>query len=234
MIRKSFFNLALAGFAAAAVFVSCGGDSGTTPNPQASPSAQPTPTPTPTAQPTATPSPAAATNCPPPRGEEDHSGPVVRYAIAPRSQFTNDQPADMRIRALPGWDEVWCLDKDATEHRIDFNSNQRNAAGFECCWENNPTWEILQDAGMVSSANTVANTNDFNYRIRIRPEGRTGTIRVQATLDGNRSYPFQSNTGYRQEAFRIVVMSRNEMDRDCKCIYEGNGIYRGEGCIKGQ
>jgi hypothetical protein len=230
MNRRTFSSPLLSAVTALAVFVSCGGDSGTTPTVNPTPVATPTPAPTPTPTPAtiASPSPAAATKCPP-SGEP---GPVARYAISPRAQVTDDRQVDMMVRARPNWDEVWCIDRNK-EHRLDFNSNQRNAAGRECCWEGEPQWQVVQDSNdMVVSGNTIAGSNSFNYRLRLSPRGRSGVVLLQATLDGKSSYPWQSNSGYSQGPLAIVAMSAEDITRECKCIFRGNGIYEGVGCTK--
>jgi hypothetical protein len=109
-------------FVVALVVGVAGCGSGSNPNtpppvPSTTIAAQPSPTPTP--QPTPTPTPAALT-C------DFEPGPVTRMAISPREQRTDGAQVSIRVRALPGFDEVWCLDKDKS-HRIDFNANQRNA-----------------------------------------------------------------------------------------------------------
>lgn len=225
MIRKPFSNAILAAATAAAIFVSCGGDSGTTPTPQASPSTQPTAPPTTT--PAASPSPSA-----PPASQSCTlaPGPVAKYAIAPRAQQSNEVTTDIRVRARPGFDEVWCIDR-AKEHRLDFNSAQKNADGRECCWQNDPVWTVSDPGGFVTSTGT-ANGNVFNFRLRVDPKGQSGTILVQASIDGVRSYPWQSNSGYKVEPLAIMAMSASDIAKDCKCIFRGNGIYEGEGCTK--
>jgi hypothetical protein len=55
---------------------------------------------------------------------------------------------------------------------------------------------------------------------------------VEAEIDGVVSYPWQSGRGYRREPLQIVSMSKNEIDRDCQCIFRGNGIYEGDRCPK--
>lgn len=158
-------------------------------------------------------------------------GPVVRYAISPREQRADGDVTDMRVRARPGFDEVWCIDKDK-EHRLDFNSNQRNSQGRECCWTNDPSWDFEDPDRLVQSGAVIANTNGFNYRMRINPRGARGTVSVEAEIDGIPSQPWQSGSGYRVEPFRIVSMSKNEIERDCLCIFKGNGIYEGDRCSK--
>ena len=157
---------------------------------------------------------------------------MVRYAISPREQREDGAQTDgMRVRARPGFDEVWCVDKDK-EHRLDFNSNQRNADGKESCWVDDPEWKIGDPDRVVDQAAPVPNTNSFNYRLRMNTRGARVTVEVQATLDGNDSFPWQSGSGYQKGPLRVVSMSANEISRDCKCIFRGNGIYEGDGCTK--
>lgn len=159
------------------------------------------------------------------------AGPVTRYAISPREQRADNAVTDIRVRARPGFDEVWCIDKDQ-EHRLDFNSNQRNAQGRECCWIDDPAWDFEDPDRMVQSAAVIANTRNFNYRMRINPRGARGTVLVQAEIDGIKSHDWQSGSGYNIQPFRVVSMSKNEIERDCQCIYRGNGIYEGDRCNK--
>jgi hypothetical protein len=158
-------------------------------------------------------------------------GPVTRYAITPREQRADGDVVDLRVRARPNFEEVWCLDKDK-EHRLDFNSNQRNAAGREACWVDDPVWHYEDADRFVDLAQPIPNTNGFNYRMRINSRGARGTVFVEAEIDGVLSYPWQSGTGYRREPLQIVAMSKNEIDRDCLCIFRGNGIYEGDRCPK--
>jgi hypothetical protein len=159
------------------------------------------------------------------------AGPVTRYAITPREQRADGEVTDVRVRARPGFDEVWCIDKDK-EHRLDFNSNQRNAQGQECCWVDDPSWDFEDPDRMVQSGAVIANTRGFNYRMRVNPRGARGTVEVQATIDGIASHEWQSNSGYSRRPLRIISMSRNEIERDCQCIFRGNGIYEGDRCPK--
>src|SRR5687768_18433524 len=102
-----------------------GGRSPTTPEP--SPASTPPPAPAPT------PTPNTSCGLAP--------GPVVRYAVRPREHRENNRKVEMLVRARPGWDEVWCIDKDSA-HQLDFDSNQRNADRRECCWVYDPQWTI--------------------------------------------------------------------------------------------
>ena len=158
-------------------------------------------------------------------------GPVVRYAITPREQRADGEIVDMKVRARPGFDEVWCVDKDK-EHRLDFNSNQRNAAGRESCWVDDPSWRFQDPERFVQTGQVIPNTNSFNYRIRMNPRGARGEVAVEAEIDGVVSYPWQSGSGYAREPLRIVAMSKNEIERDCLCVFRGNGIYEGDRCPK--
>ena len=158
-------------------------------------------------------------------------GPIVRYAITPREQRADGEVVDLRVRAKANFEEVWCLDKDK-EHRLDFNSNQRNAAGREACWVDDPVWRYEDADRFVDQAQAIPNTNGFNYRMRINSHGARGTVFVEAEIDGVLSYPWQSGSGYRREPLQIVTMSKNEIDRDCLCIFRGNGIYEGDRCPK--
>jgi hypothetical protein len=158
-------------------------------------------------------------------------GPVTRYAITPREQRADGEVTDVRVRARAGFDEVWCIDKDK-EHRLDFNSNQRNAQGRESCWIDDPSWDFEDPDRMVQSGAVIANTRGFNYRMRINPRGTRGTVYVQAEIDGIKSHDWQSGSGYSVQPLRIVSMSRNEIERDCLCIFRGNGIYEGDRCSK--
>ena len=227
-MRKSFSNAVLAAVCAVAVLINCGGDSGSNPTPQPSPTAQPTPTPTPTPAPTPTPTPGpvGSSNCPP-SGEP---GPVAKYAISPRAAQADGVNTDIRVRARPNFDEVWCIDR-TKEHRLDFNSTQKNADNRECCWQNDPTWEIVADDNRMVTATGTANGNIFNFRVRINPKGQNGVVLVQATLDGVKSHPWQAGSGYRQEPLAIVAVAPADL-ADCKCIFRGNGIYEGVGCTK--
>ena len=74
--------------------------------------------------------------------------------------------------------------------------------------------------------------DNFIWRYNIDPRGRTGTIAIEAQLDGLTSYPWQSGSGYRREPLRIVAMGAGEMARECLCIYHGNGQYEGARCSK--
>ena len=214
---------------------SCGGSNPTTPPPVAQ--ATPTPTPSATASPsvpTPTPTPTAAARCdnlqPLPGEEKLQPGPVTRVAVSPRQQVSDNQNLDILVRARPGFDEVWCVDKDK-EHRLDFNLNQRNDNGKECCWLGFPEWKV-DDPGRVVDSAAVRDDFGFIYRLRINTHGERVTVGLSARLDGVDSAPWQSGSGYEKGPLQIVAMGANEITRDCKCIYKGNGIYEGVGCTK--
>jgi hypothetical protein len=211
--------------AGALLLPACGGDSPTTPPSPAPPSPTPAvPSPTPNPTPTATPTP-TVDKC---AGLQ--AGPVTRLAISPRAHQQDGTDVDIRVRARPGFDEVWCVDKDR-EHRLDFNLNQRNEGGRECCWVNDPSWS-LDDPGDLAGGESVRDQYGFIYRIRMAPGGARGTVGITAELDDVNSHPWQSNSGYSIGPLNIVAMSAAEIQRDCKCIFRGNGQYEGDGCNK--
>jgi hypothetical protein len=204
---------------------SCGGDSPTVPvTPPASPSPVIT---TPT---TTTPPPPPSTPPTVDRCASLQPGPVTRLAISPRAQQQDGNDVPIRVRARPGFDEVWCLDKDR-EHRLDFNLNQRNANGRECCWTDDPDWS-LDDPSDMAGGESVRDQYGFIYRIRVAPGGARGTVGISAELDDVVSAPWQSNSGYQIGPLNMVSMSAAEIQRDCKCIFLGNGQYEGDGCNK--
>jgi hypothetical protein len=208
------------------IFAACGGNTPNTPPPPPSTTVAPAPTTTTTTT-TTMPSETVESRC-----ANLQPGPVERYAIAPREQRENGVKSDaMRVRARPGFDEVWCVDKDK-EQRLDFNSNQRNAAGKECCWTDDPEWAVEDPEKVVEAAAPIPNTSNFNFRVRINTHGQRATVGIQAKLDGKASFPWQSGSGYKQGPLYIVAMSQNEINRDCKCYFKGNGIYEGDGCTK--
>jgi hypothetical protein len=202
----------------------CGGDNSVTPPPPTTTTtiaAQPSPSPTPTA----TPTPPVAQEC------TLAPGPVTRLAISPRELRTDGATADVWVRARSGWDEVVCLDNTKT-HRLDFNANQRNADGRESCYEGDVAWRVVEDGDGMISDQSSRHEDGFIWRYNIDPRGRNGSIDIEAQLDGVLSHPWQSGSGYRREPLRIVAMSRNEMERDCNCIFRGNGVYEGARCPK--
>jgi hypothetical protein len=209
---------------AALVGSSCGGDGPTVIPSPAPPTTtlptQPSPSPAPSASP-------VAQNC------TFAPGPVARFAIAPR-QLQTDGPnlVPMFVRARANWDEVICLDKDKT-HRLDFNANQRNADGQECCYEGDANWRVVEDSsGMIVNHQSFNHPDNMVYRFTIDPRGRADSFAVEAELDGVLSHPWQSGSGYRREPFRVVTMSANDIARECLCIYRGNGVYEGARCSK--
>lgn len=223
------FRPSPAAVAALLVVSGCGGST-------TAPRVDPTPTPTTSS----TVNPVTTVSTPPSSTIEDPNaskcgnlqpGPVARYAISPREQRTGGAQVDIRVRAKPGFDEVWCIDKDQ-EHRLDFNSNQRNAQGRECCWINDPSWSYEDPDSIAQEGQSLAGTNHFNFRLRVNPRGKRGTIYVQAEIDGIQSYEWQSSSGYQKQPLRVVSMSKNEIERDCQCIFRGNGIYEGDRCPK--
>jgi len=72
----------------------------------------------------------------------------------------------------------------------------------------------------------------FVYRVRIDPQGARNTVGLRANLDNVNSFPWQSGSGYEQGPLQMVTMSAAEIQRDCKCIFLGNGQYEGAGCSK--
>ena len=202
----------------------CGSGTPTTvPPPVPTTTLAPAPSPTPTPQPS--PSPTAGTQtC------NLEPGPVVRFAIAPREQRTDGAQADIRVRVEPGFDEAWCLDK-AKSHSIDFNANQRNAAGRECCYKGQVVWKV-EDPRKIVVGQSTRDTDGFIYRLNVEPGGVGTSFTVAAELDGIQSHPWQSGSGYRLEPLRIVTMSQSEMAKECTCIFKGNAIYEGTGCPK--
>jgi hypothetical protein len=208
-----------------ALWSSCGGGS---------PTAVPPPAPspvitTPITTPTTTTLPPVS-GPPPDRCANFQAGPVARLAISPRTHQENGEIVPIRVRARPGFDEVWCLDKDK-DHRLDFNLNQRNANGRECCWVNDPSWD-LDDPNNFAGGESVRDDFGFVYRIRVNTEGARGTVGINATLDGINSAPWQSNSGYSIGPLNMVAMSAAEIQRDCNCIFLGNGQYQGDRCNK--
>jgi hypothetical protein len=215
-----------AAVAALLVVSGCGGSTTTPPV-----VATPTP-PTSTVAPVTSPPPSSTIEGPSAsKCDNLQPGPVTRYAISPREQRTNGAIVDIRVRAKPGFDEVWCIDKDQ-EHRLDFNSNQRNASGRECCWIDDPSWAFEDPDSIAQEGQSLAGTNHFNFRLRTDPRGKRGTVYVQAQIDGIKSYEWQSGSGYQIQPLRVVSMSKNEIERDCLCVFRGNGIYEGDRCPK--
>lgn len=198
----------------------CGSGSPTTVPPPTTTLA-PLPSPTPTPQPSPSPT-AAAQAC------ELEPGPVVRLAIAPREQRTDGDSVDIRVRVLPNYDEVWCLDQNKS-HRIDFNANQRNAGGRECCYQGDATWTV-DDPRQLVVASSSRHPDAMIYRFNVEPRGVGTSFSISAELDGIKSHPWQSGSAYRLEPLRVVTMSPSQIARECTCIYRGNGIYEGAAC----
>jgi hypothetical protein len=210
--------------AAALLGEGCGGGGGSPVAPAPTPTPAPVPTPTPTPAPT--PSPDAAARC-----AGLASGPVTRIAVSPRQLVTDGVNSDMMVRVRPGFDEVWCVDKDK-EHRLDFNLNQRNANGQACCWENTPEWNVSDPSNLQSGSGSTRDDNGFIYRIRIASGGRKGTVGISAKLDGVDSHPWQSLSGYTIGTLDVVAMEASDIAKDCQCTYKGNGQYEGAKCPK--
>jgi hypothetical protein len=201
----------------ALILAGCGGGgSPITPVPSAAPTPRATPTPAPT------PTPNTTCGLAP--------GPVVRYAVRPREDKQDNRKVDMRVRARPGFDEVWCIDKDGS-HQLDLDSNQRNEENRECCWVYDPQWTITDPNALVTGQEMLFD-NPFLRRLFVEPKGREGVVRVRATLDGVNSRPWQTFSGYAEGPLIIVSMSRAEIERDCNCIFLGNGRYAGTSCPK--
>jgi len=101
-------------------------------------------------------------------------GPVTRYNIKLHSVRKPDgteleepfpQDTQGRYRVNPG-------------DFIVFDSTQKNAAGEECQWLNDPVWKV-DDPGNVMDRR--ASSNPFLLRVDIN---RTGQFIVTASLDG--------------------------------------------------
>ena len=206
---------------AALTFASCGESPTTIPSP-APPTTtlptQPSPSPSPSASPIA----AQCTFAP---------GPVARFAISPRELRTDGVQAPVFVRARPGFDEVVCLDRSKS-HRLDLNANQRNAAGLECCFAGSASWRVTDDPGQIVTGSSSRHERDMIWRLNIEPRGRETAFEIEAELEGLKSYPWQSGSGYRREPLRVVTMSANEIARDCLCISRGNGVWEGARCPK--
>jgi hypothetical protein len=206
---------------AALVGMSCGDGPTVIPSPTPPTTTLPT-QPSPSPSPSASPIAAQCTFAP---------GPVARFAISPRELRTDGVQVDVMVRARSNWDEVVCLDKSKS-HRLDFNANQRNADGRECCFEGDATWQVVEDPGQIVTGNSSRHERGMIWRYNIEPEGRETSFQIEAQLEGLKSYPWQSGSGYRREPLRVVTMSANEIARDCLCIYKGNGVYEGGRCPK--
>ncbi len=158
-------------------------------------------------------------------------GPVARFAISPRELRTDGVQAPVFVRARPGFDEVVCLDRSKS-HRLDFNANQRNADGLESCFEGSAIWRITDDPGQIVTGSSSRHERDMIWRLNIEPRGRETSFEIEAELEGLKSYPWQSGSGYRREPLRVLTMSAAEIARDCLCISRGNGVWEGARCSK--
>jgi hypothetical protein len=207
--------------ALALAFSSCDGGSPTQPPPTPPTTVAPEPSPSPV--PSASPGSASCPFAP---------GPVVRLALFPRELTTDGVSAPMRVRVVSGSEEQLCLDKDKS-HRIDFNLNQKNAAGLECCWEDEgPTYRVRQDvANMVVDYGAV-DTNAFVLRMRVEPRGQESGFGVEGRLDGIISHPWESGGRYPREPLRVVTLPGDEIPALCPCIYFSGGRYEGGACVR--
>lgn len=208
---------------AAVVGTSCGGGPTVIPSPAPPTTTIPTqPSPSPSPSPSPTPGTQQCGFAP---------GPVARLAISPRELRTDGDAADVFVRARQNWDEVVCIDRGKS-HRMDFNANQRNADGRESCYEGDVSWRIVSDDDAMVTGSSSRHEDNFIWRLNIEPNGRSGEVQLEATLDGVTSFPWQSGSGYRREPLRIVAMGANEIVRDCLCVFKGNGVYEGARCPK--
>lgn len=215
------YTIWTAAVGAALIGVGCGDSPTVIPSP-----APPTTTVAPQPPPTTLPP------TPPPAGSCTFApGPVTRLAISPRELRTDGVQADVYVRARPNWDEVVCLDRTKS-HRLDFNANQRNADGRESCYIGDVQWRVVDDSRNMITSSSSRHEDNFIWRYTIEPGGAADTIAIEAELDGIKSHPWQSGSGYRIEPFRIVTMSPSEIQRDCLCIFRGNGVYEGARCPK--
>lgn len=207
----------------AAIALLCGSCAGSSPT---QPPPAPSPSPTPVAQPSPSPSPPPeAASCP------FAPGPVARLALSPRALLSNDVITPMRVRVVSPSEEVLCLDKDKS-HRLDFNLNQKNEAGQECCWVDGPRYRIRQDlVGMVADFGAI-DANGFILRVRVEPKGQESSFGVEARLDGVFNYPWESGGRYRQEPLRVITLPGQDIPVLCPCIYFGNGRYEGGNCVR--
>jgi len=156
---------------ACALLSSCGGGSSptqTTPTPTPAPIATPTPAATPAPAPTPTPTPL------PDYYDTLAPGPVARYNFKLHSVRKPDgteleepfpQDNQGRYRVGPG-------------DFIVFDSTQKNAAGEECQWLNDPVWKV-DDPNRVMDRR--GSSNPMLLRVDII---RTGSFTVTASLDG--------------------------------------------------
>jgi hypothetical protein len=203
------------------LLTSCGGGSPTqAPPPLPSPSPSPSPVAPPSPSPSAPPASATCTFAP---------GPVTRLAISPRALQTNGAPAPMRTRVVGPGEEVLCLDQDKS-HRLDFNLNQRNAQGRECCWVDDPRYRIRGDVDHIVAGSGPIDDNSFILRVRVEPRGQETSFGVEAELDGVFSFPWQSGAQYPREPLRVITLAGDDIPAYCPCIYLGNGGYEGGSC----
>lgn len=186
---------------------------------------RPTPTPLPAPSTVPTPTPTANAACGPNLAE----GPVARYAVAPRAHWSGGVEVPIRVWIQGPWQEAWCLDKDK-EHRLDFNSNQRNSDGRECCWVKDPDWKIADDKDGIVLGHGALDEHSFVYRVGVGPRGLETSFGVQAELDGVKSRAWQSGplVGYPEGPLKIVTLSAADIEKNCKCTYFGNGNYNPE------
>src|SRR5688572_20056078 len=175
--------------AALLCLAACGGSSPMQPPP-------PPPTTLAAAQPSPSPDPspsAEAAACP------FSPGPVTRLAIAPRALSSNGVPTPMRTRLVGPGEELLCLESEKS-HRIDFNLNQRNAQGQECCWVDEPSYRIRGDTSRIVTGTGAIDDNGFIFRVRVDSRGENeATFGVEAELDGVFSHPWTSGGGYPRE-----------------------------------
>jgi hypothetical protein len=135
----------------------------------------------------------------------------------------------MHTRLVGPGEEVLCLDSDKS-HRLDFNLNQRNAQGQECCWVNDPSYRVRGDTARMVSGGTPIDDNGFVFRIRVDPRGQEANFAIEAELDGVFSHPWLSGGQYPREPLRVITLSGELIPGYCPCIYLGNGGYEGGSC----
>lgn len=203
----------------AVLMSSCRGGSPTQPPPASN---SPTPATPPPSSPSASPGSASCPFAP---------GPVQRLALAPRALTSNGVPAQMRTRVVGPGEEVLCLDQDKS-HRLDFNLNQRNAQGQECCWVDDPRYRVRGDADHIVESAGPIDDNSFIFRVRVEPRGHEASFGVEAELDGVFSYPWQSGAQYPREPLRVITLAGDDIPAFCPCVYLGNGGYEGGSCVR--
>ena len=155
----------------------------------------------------------------------------MRLAIAPRALQTNGAPAPMRTRFVGPGEELLCLDSEKS-HRLDFNLNQRNAQGQECCWVDTPGYRVRGDMSHIVTSSGAIDDNGFIFRVRVEPRGQEATFGVEAALDGVFSYPWLSGGQYPREPLRVITLPGELIEGFCPCIYLGNGGYEGGSCLR--